>query len=79
MSTESKDPDRYCAFLGYYRNDDEEPNRKSTTWCGRIMNTQGEFVYLDATHALLASRNGSASVLCRGCALGIAKQARNAT
>lgn len=70
--------DRRCIFLGY------EDLEDRTTWCGRDLrggfgNSQGEFVYHDATHALLSSRNGDNITVCRSCALAIAKQIRKAT
>ena len=40
------------------------------TWCG-LTRLPGEWVFTDATHAILNARNQGRLVLCRECALSI--------
>jgi hypothetical protein len=58
-----------CALTGMYDRPEghpQGPRREQTTWCGR--KNPPEFVFTDATHALLNAKQGGRLLLCSDCA-----------
>lgn len=59
-----------CCLVGYAGD--------SSTWCGRLVNAT-EWCFVDASHAILNSKNNGRLLLCPTCSLEIEKELKRAS
>jgi len=61
----------HCALTGAFDRPVDHPlgpHREQKTWCGRKDPPESEFVFLDASHAVLSAKQGGRLLLCPDCA-----------
>lgn len=63
--TEDEGDDERCVLTGHAA----EPGQ---AWCGRKVSSM-EWAFVDATHALLATRNGTRIPVCAACKTALRK------
>jgi hypothetical protein len=74
-AVEDDDEDARCVLLGYAHDSDDPKIRalSNVTWCGERVSLMMTWTFLDASHALLAIRNGSRIPVCAKCRAEIRK------